>query len=858
MRKPERPFILAVDDKQIYLRLIERTLSKKGYDVTTATSGKDAFLVLKETKPDLILLDVTMPEMDGYEVCSRLKENEETSFIPVIFVTALRDEQDKAKAFAVGAADYIVKPIQRDQLLNAVAKHLETKSRWNSFKKEVSLWDIAQPLNFTQFKDYLADQTDLSPNKREELSRIKISEIYSAADHFNISASELVQYIVEFSGMKYLSAINPESLQLGKLPTPFCQKNCIIPIKDSSGKDVFVVSNPFDWELLDLLKSSFKNQAYELALARPNTISSLFIEEGLEREEALSVEDEQKMEKAVITPDTSVTKEDIAIHPIITIANSMLNSAVVERASDIHIEPKEEYTVVRFRVDGDMKEMYSIKKKTSVMLISRLKILSGMDIAEKRKPQDGAFAAVIDNKTYNLRLATTSTIHGESLIIRLLNAYEKPKDLIGLGMTEEQSENLTRLIKRTLGLILVVGPTGSGKTTTIYSLLHKIDYVTRSITSVEDPVEYRIPFINQEQVKEKGKVTFDSLLKSVVRQDPDVLFLGEIRDNYSATTAMNFASTGHLTITTLHTSNATTAIFRLERLGVDRGTMADSLIGIVAQRLLKKLCSDCKEIVPISEEERNMLSPFTSDVPLKVARPVGCAKCNNTGYRGREGIYEILNFDPGISEMVRNNTSISEIRAFSHKRGDFLISDHALEKAKSFILSPTDIYNKVLVEEQGLQKITPETRAPQTKPLEQKIEDKKQILVVEDDRVTQTLISRLLEKSGYSVTVAEDGIDALLRMSETQFDLILSDINMPNLDGFKLIEIKNQKGIDTPVMLLTASESTEDEIRGYELGAVDCIKKPIQKEILLLRVKALTKRQKGEQDKNVPHIKNMK
>ena len=844
MNKSESPLILAVDDDQINLRLVEKMLSAKDYNVITSTSGEDALLTLKKTKPDLILLDVMMPEMDGYEVCSKLKENEKTSFIPVIFVTALGEEQDKAKAFAVGAADYLVKPIARDNLLEAVAKHLETKSKWNNFKKEISLWDIAQPLDFTQFKGYLANQIDLSSDKREELSQIRITEIYSAADRFDLSTRELVQYIVEFSGMKYLPTINAESIQLGKLPTPFCQKSHVVPIKDSSGRDVFVISNPFDWELLDLLKSSLKDQSYELAIANPSTIASLFIAESLEKDKLFPMVEPFEAEKPIIMPVAEMPESKIAKHPIITIANSILSSAVIERASDIHLEPKENHTVIRFRIDGDMKEMSSIKKRTGSMLISRLKILGGMDIAEKRKPQDGAFAAVIDNNTFNLRLATTSTVQGESLIIRLLNAYAKPKELMELGTTEEQSETLIHLINRNQGLILIVGPTGSGKTTTIYSLLHKIDYHTRSIISVEDPVEYRIPFINQEQVREKGKVTFENLLKSVVRQDPDVLFMGEIRDNYSATTAMNFASTGHLSITSLHTTNATTAIFRLERLEVDRGTMADSFIGIVAQRLLKRLCSYCKKIVQISDEERKLLAPYTDEIPQRVARPVGCPKCSRTGYHEREGIYEIICFDPEIVDMVRSNVPISEIRSFCRARGDFLISNHALEKTKEFIFSPRDVYEKVLVEEVALHKLTPDVTAPKAQMDEKKKEEKARILVAEDDIDMRTLVYRLLENMGYAVTLAEDGIDALLQLGKSEYDLIISDVNMPELDGFRLLEMKNQKGIKTPVIFLTSRSSPEDEKRGFELGALDYLTKPIQKEKLLTRVKNVIEKQK--------------
>jgi general secretion pathway protein E len=839
MNNSKSPLILVVDDDQLTLQLTKRILSGSGYDVVTASSGRDALLTLRRIRPDVILLDVMMPEMNGYDVCSRLKEGKEMAFIPVIFVTALEEEQDKAKAFAVGGADYLVKPINRDTLCRTIEKHLQTKSYWNNLKRETPSWDMAQPLNFTQFKDFLGMKLNLPLNKREELSRIRASEIYSAAKNFNLSTAEIVQYIAQFSGMNYLPAINPASIQLGKLPTPFCQKNNIVPIKDDSGRDVFVLINPFDWVLLDLLKTSFKNQAYQLAITNPNTLSSLFIDTSLDK---VLDEDHQETEEELVTSAARLSEQEIAKHPIVSIANSILSSAVAERASDIHLEPKEEQTVIRFRVDGDLNEVFSIKKKTGIMLISRLKVLANMDIAEKRKPQDGAFTAVIDNKTYILRLATTSTIYGESLIIRLLNAYEKPKDLEELGMTADQSRTLTNLANRNQGLILVVGPTGSGKTTTIYSVLNKIDYKTRSIVSVEDPVEYRIPFINQEQVKEKGKVTFEALLKSVVRQDPDVLFLGEIRDNYSATTVMNFASTGHLSISTLHTTNATTAIFRLERLGINRGTMADSFIGIVAQRLLKKLCPHCREIVPISEEETKMLSSFTNEIPQEVAHPVGCPKCSNTGYYGREGVYEIINFDPELSEMVRSDVPISEMRSFAYKRRDYLISHHALEKLKSFVFPPKDVYERILVEEAGLQKLTPKIIAPAVPSGQDKRGEKRRILVVEDDIVTRTILAKLLESEGYTPTVAKDGIDALLHMEKSDYDLILSDVDMPNLDGFKVLEMKNQKEIKTPVIFLTSKIDPEDERRGFELGAMDYIKKPIQREILLLRIKKVVEK----------------
>jgi type IV pilus assembly protein PilB len=482
------------------------------------------------------------------------------------------------------------------------------------------------------------------------------------------------------------------------------------------------------------------------------------------------------------------------------------------------------------------------------MVISRLKAFAGIDIAERMKPQDGSVEAVINKRTFKLRLATTSTPNGESMIIRILEPSSKPKALDELGMSQDQVKVMQDFATRRYGLILVVGPTGAGKTTTIYSFLSHLDTKTRSLISVEDPVEYRIPNANQQQVNEKAGVTFEALLKSSVRQDPDILYLGEIRDNFSARISLDFASTGHMALSTLHTNNATTAIFRLERLGVTRDVMADALLGIIAQRLFKKLCPHCKKILPITPQEAEMLSPFLDVLPTETAHPVGCDKCID-GYHGREGVYEVLAFDSEMAELIRTGAPILEIREFIQKRGGYMISHHAAQKAKDLMFPVKDVYEKILIEDIKVQRQTPAAQeAASQNALEKKakvstsliIEESKSlgsILIVEDDLDEQKLISRILLNQGYDVSVAADGIDALLLLLKNDFDLIISDINMPNLDGFKFIEIKNQKGIKAPLVFLTSRLEDEDEIKGLELGALDYLKKPIKKNTLLLKVK---------------------
>ena len=837
--------ILCIDDNRDSLNLLEKILKGAGYTVITAENGRQGLIEARKNKPDLVLLDVIMPVMDGYEVCSQLQSDPETAYIPVIFLTARDSEADRTKAFAVGAVDYLIKPVEKNILLAKAEEQIKTRHRWKKLKEDFILGDgTVHPVSFSRFKQSLIDRLDLSPEISDSLAATAPLDIYKICEPIGIPQGQMTAWMADFLSFPLISPINPANLLLGIIPASFARENHVVIMDDEKSGKSFILSNPFDWMLLDTLKKFFGlKRGTLLNLAEPDHIEALF-EQPVDRTVTMS---SARVGKPDAIPEESTGKmssSDVGKGPIVAIANNILSSAVYERASDIHIEPKVDQTLIRFRIDGDMRDIYSLKNTTGVMLISRLKAIAGLDIAERRKPQDGAVEAVISGRTFKLRLATTSTPAGESLIMRLLEPDVKAKKLQSLGMTDDQVRMIVDSTNRHQGLLLIVGPTGSGKTTTIYSLLSHIDCRTRSLISVEDPVEYRIPFANQQQVNEKGGVTFDALLKSSVRQDPDILFIGEVRDNYSARVAMDFASTGHLTISTLHTSNATTAIFRLERLGINRGVMADSILGIVAQRLIKKLCPHCRVVKPISDQEWNQLRPFTAEIPLETGHPVGCPQCGQTGYLGREAVYEIISFDPEVVDLVRSEEPITGIRSFIQQRGDYLISHHAVEKIRTLKVALKDVNEKILLEEK-----LPRKSRPSNLEAESDLEAGKgygSILLVDDDDDTQKLITRILESALYNVTVANDGIEALTRLDQKDFDLILSDIAMPNLDGFKLIEMINQKGIVAPIIFLTGSTSENDEIRAFELGVADYIRKPIRrKELLLSRVRnVLNKRGK--------------
>jgi type IV pilus assembly protein PilB len=687
--------------------------------------------------------------------------------------------------------------------------------------------------DFHKFKRFLVQR--LAPDgKTAQRILDEAKDLNSLFRTIDLTKEDIYRLMAEYLELKYVSMVDLAQVNLEALSERFMVTNLVVALRSHGDRDVYLLGDPFNWTLLDTLRKHSGLRRMDIAITEPEKIASVLIgvcaTSGIDLGSALGRVQINK--PAFAEKLTKISLQDLEKANVVQIADAIIYEAVQEGASDIHLEPKAEHILVRYRVYGDLKDVLTVHTETGVMVLARMKALGRLDIAERHKPQDGALEVVVDNRMFKLRLATSSTPLGESLIIRILEPEARQRDLVELGMTPQQAQEVLELANKQQGLLLLVGPIGSGKTTTLYNILSKIDLRKRSLLSVEDPVEYTIPLANQQQVNEKAGATFEALLKSAVRQDPNIMFIGEIRDPFSAKIATDFASIGHLTMSTMHAATGTSAVFRLERLGIQRGQMADALTAVIAQRLIKKLCPHCKEVVDTSSEEYEMLSPFTDDVPSQVAHPVGCALCRE-GYSGREGVYEVFKFNPTLLEMVRDNKAIAEIRIFAAQSGSFLLSDHALEKVRSLILSPRDVYEKILVEEPSPAKVS--AKAKNTKGVKPAAGNN--ILVVEDDKMTQILLERALEIGGYEATLANDGIDAMILLSKQHFDLILSDITMPNLDGFKFMEVKKQKGVETPVVFLTALDEPAEEVKAFELGAADFIRKPFEKDVLLTRIK---------------------
>lgn len=678
------------------------------------------------------------------------------------------------------------------------------------------------PVGFTNFITLFAHEASISEGDVAGKHLHTPNSLFKACDQLAIPRSHLVRKISDYTKLNQVSRIVPETLVPGVLPPEFCSRNQLVPLQLYSDRFSLVFGNPFDWALVSAMQQlKIARDHKHLCVADPEAIQFV-----------LSA---RKGRFTGVLPTTrpgiNLTSLEIDFSQDVQhLCDYLLESAVKMRASDIHIEPKTGMTLVRFRIDGDLHDILCLDD-IGRRVIARYKMLGKIDISEQRRPQDGSLDTTILNRRYSLRMATSATPDGESIAIRILDTDAGMLSLMELGMNARQEQSVVQLAARHNGMVLFVGPTGCGKTTSIYSLLSHINCQKRSLVSVEDPVEYHISAAIQHNVNLKAGVTFEALLKSSVRQDPDILFIGEIRDPASAQIAMDFTSTGHLTFSSLHTINAVSAIFRLERLGISRRVMSESLLAIVAQKLVKRVCPECKEIGPIDAEERAMLARFVNDPPEMVAHPKGCDFCNHTGYFGRTGVYEIVHFTPHLMEMLLANRTITDIRHELTRQGEFLISDHVIDKVRQLICSPRDAIEAVLIEELALtcsdSADTPPPAVPE-QPGEQIEVVPQRLLIIDDDPAILDILSRTLPPYGFTCDQAADGIDALLKVGKNTYDLIISDIMMPNLDGFKLLEMLTLKGICVPLMFMTAFTSPDNEQRARELGAREFIRKPLE------------------------------
>lgn len=524
-----------------------------------------------------------------------------------------------------------------------------------------------------------------------------------------VPKGDLLSALREVTGVDYADCTkaNPSAELLKTVPATLARRCRAVPVRQEGKTLTVVMAEPQNLRLLDELqfrtglkiqpKFGFQSEVlaaierlYGAADSRPEEKVRVEVADDLEGMEFLSASSQERNVQVMREMQQELLQRSKTT-PAVHLVAMMIKTAIAKRASDIHIEPQQGETMVRFRVDGVLREFQKIPRALQNTVASRVKILSDMDIAERRTPQDGRFMVRLGDRRVDLRISTLPTQYGEKLVMRLLEGDSPLKDFSALGLPEDVSRGLEEILRLPQGFLLVSGPTGSGKSTTLYTSLRMIRRPAVNIITVEDPVEYVLPGLTQVQVNVKTGLTFASCLRSVLRQDPDVVMVGEIRDKETAEIAIKAAQTGHLVLSTLHTNDSISAVTRLLDLGVPGFQIADALTAVVAQRLVRRLCQ-CKYTAEPDQEYGNaVMLAGMAERPTERVMAGGCEKCDFSGYRGRIGIYELLNFNDAIRQATRQGNGNDEIRTLARHGGMRFMHERALELVKEGITSFEEI-----------------------------------------------------------------------------------------------------------------------------------------------------------------------
>ena len=671
------------------------------------------------------------------------------------------------------------------------------------------------------------------------------------------------------------------------VPEQLARRYRILPIRLTDSFLELATANPFDLDAEKALAFATAREIRMLLLA-PSKIAEK-LDEMYRPEKALDKLLEGMGDAEVMTTlkdappeELNISEEEASQRPVVRLVDLIISEGILSRSSDIHIEPEEGGVAVRYRIDGVLRQVMKIPRNAGLPLISRIKIMSSLDIADRMRPQDGRARVAVNGQPIDLRVSTLPAAQGETVVIRILDSRATVKTLESLGFNPGETESINQLLANKEGVILVTGPTGSGKTTTLYSMINQIKTEGVNIVTVEDPVEYRMQGIVQVQVQEKAGLTFGSALRSILRQDPNVILVGEIRDKETAQIAVLASLTGHLVLSTLHTNDAANAVTRLVDIGVEAYKIAAALRGVIAQRLMRKLCPTCKEVWMEAPPEK-LRKWISTGTPMY--RAAGCPDCAMTGYRGRFSIIEVLTVSPEVERRIAAGEPASRIAEAARIAGMKGLWDSGLahvSRGESTIDELMRVVD-VPVEDDGpgaapaAPSKTPGRRssavdlrltpAPGTvtapaEPvsthfdlLEEPVPARTsgahgqpacKVLLVDDEDSLRKVMKDLLERDGYIVTEARDGVQALDQVDRVGPDIIVLDLNLPGLDGYGVLSHLRSRPATAgiPVIVLTAKGDEDNEVRVFELGADDFLTKPFRARALSARLEAVLGRRR--------------
>lgn len=502
-----------------------------------------------------------------------------------------------------------------------------------------------------------------------------------------VNESSLYKKLAKIFEMEYidLNVLSTDESLINMVPLSYLKDYKIYPISQTHEAVEVGISNIFYLDEALNLKYYYRKEIIVTLVEQSKIENALSFTENKRRKSSAIIDMKNSKSDYKVDENTDSADLNLVNAPAVKLADSILKEAVASNASDIHIEPFNDFVKIRYRIDGVLITNAKIPKNLYPAVLARYKILSDLNIAERRIPQDGKISLSINQQDYDFRVSTIPTVHGEKIVIRIYDNSAQMQGFDYLGLNKNQKEILKHMITRPHGIVLVTGPTGSGKTTTLYTFLRSLNKDGINITTIEDPVENQIEGINQIQINPKADLTFTTSLRAILRQDPNVIMIGEIRDEETAQMAVRAAITGHLVLSTLHTNDSVGTITRLVDMGIPRYLVADALNGAIAQRLLRKLCPECKKKKKTTPAEMKRLN-LTE--PKYIYHPVGCSACNHTGYRGRTGIFEILNVTSEVKNIIEKpDTSAEELRTLYKDKGFRLLVDEAKDKVLSGITS---------------------------------------------------------------------------------------------------------------------------------------------------------------------------
>jgi type IV pilus assembly protein PilB len=689
-----------------------------------------------------------------------------------------------------------------------------------------------------------------------------------------------------------LNAVIPDPGATRMLPRSIARRHQLLPIRKVDDGIVIAMADPTNVFAIDDVRTAIRGSKVSVVVATPSAINEYeerFYASGLGTTDILDrlgvaadvevVPEEHDMDPASDV-DLEALQRSAHTAPIVRLVNAILADAVAARATDVHIEPQQTEVKVRYRIDGLLREVMVLPKHVQALVVSRIKIISGMDIAERRKPQDGRGRIMVDDNEVDSRVSCVPTFAGEKAVIRLLRSGEESVTLDRLGLDDHQRETMDKALLIPQGLIVFTGPTGAGKTSTMYAALDHIKSPEKNIVTLEDPIEYQIPELNQMQIDEKSGLSFAGGLRSILRQDPDVIMVGEIRDLETAQIVMQSSLTGHLVLSSLHTNDAVSAVTRLVDLGVEPYLIASALELVIAQRLIRVICDKCKEPAEVSNQLLSLLGLAPIDLEgSTIMKGAGCEKCGYSGYRGRTGIYEVLPINQQLREQITAQVSDSSLSYAARASGVRTLRASGLAKVRAGITTLEEMLRVTHVEREEVvrcpacrQEVDPAflvcpycqedlsgNACPQCNrdvqaewticpycradlPSKHKPSDgRPRILVVDDDTSLIKLVEGLLA-TDYEVLSAANAEEGLRRANIERPDLILLDLWLPDVDGIEVAERLRRSAATSliPVIMLTGDDSSE--VASLRAGVDDYVVKPFDEDALVARIETALRR----------------